>query len=185
MLDRDRVTEDGKKHIERMAREFNLPPPFFGQHGMKRVGVPYGIRITQEKATRSKPWLVQDKPWEDLILGYVSVLEDEGRFRCWYEVYRQVVDDSGAKKNQVSMCYAESKDGWEWTKPSLGVLDFRGSRENNLVLEKASEGAVFRDDHGSPRLCMGRLAGGPLGGHRSELRQRVLHGTRIIRGFTD
>ena len=29
--------------------------------------------------------------------------------------------------------YAESHDGVSWTKPSLGLIDFRGSKDNNLV----------------------------------------------------
>ncbi len=32
------------------------------------------------------------------------------------------------------MCYAESKDGIHWTKPELGLVEFRGSRKNNICL---------------------------------------------------
>ena len=30
-------------------------------------------------------------------------------------------------------CYAESKDGLRWTKPELGLFEFDGSKENNIV----------------------------------------------------
>ena len=37
-------------------------------------------------------------------------------------------------------CYAESRDGIVWTKPSLGIQDFQGSRDNNIILSgEASE----------------------------------------------
>ena len=31
------------------------------------------------------------------------------------------------------MCYAESEDGIRWTKPSLGVVEFQGSTDNNII----------------------------------------------------
>ena len=34
--------------------------------------------------------------------------------------------------------YAESEDGVTWVKPNLGLVDFRGTRENNLVLIEPS-----------------------------------------------
>jgi len=53
-------------------------------------------------------------------------------------------------------CYAESKDGIVWQKPELGIVEFRGSTANNIVLApesfekvKSDPGhpAVFRDDN--------------------------------------
>jgi hypothetical protein len=35
-------------------------------------------------------------------------------------------------------CYAESKDGIHWTKPELGLFEFNGSKQNNIVWD--SEG---------------------------------------------
>ena len=32
------------------------------------------------------------------------------------------------------MCYATSADGIDWHKPSLGVVEFEGSTDNNIVL---------------------------------------------------
>ena len=32
-------------------------------------------------------------------------------------------------------CYAESRDGIEWRKPSLGLIEFDGSTDNNIVLD--------------------------------------------------
>ncbi len=32
------------------------------------------------------------------------------------------------------ICYAESADGTKWTKPELNLLDFQGSKKNNIVL---------------------------------------------------
>lgn len=31
-------------------------------------------------------------------------------------------------------CYAESKDGIHWTRPDLGLFEFNGSRNNNIIV---------------------------------------------------
>ena len=31
-------------------------------------------------------------------------------------------------------CYAESKDGIHWKKPELGLVEFNGSKANNIVM---------------------------------------------------
>ena len=44
--------------------------------------------------------------------------------------------------------YAESTDGIHWCKPSLGVIEYDGSRDNNLVWDGAAANmAPFRDDN--------------------------------------
>jgi len=30
-------------------------------------------------------------------------------------------------------CYAESRDGRTWSKPSLGIVKFQGSKDNNII----------------------------------------------------
>ena len=42
-------------------------------------------------------------------------------------------------------CYAESDDGLTWTKPNLGIFEFDGSPENNIVWDLHGA-SVFRDD---------------------------------------
>jgi hypothetical protein len=34
-------------------------------------------------------------------------------------------------------CYAESRDGHDWTQSKLGLVEINGSRENNLILRAA------------------------------------------------
>jgi len=65
---------------------------------------------------------------------YGSIVEDEGKFKAWY-----VAVDSSFREDPTSFrclrpAYAESADGIHWTKPSLGLVQFNGNRENNLVL---------------------------------------------------
>ncbi|HRE82947.1 MAG TPA: hypothetical protein PLN52_18010, partial [Opitutaceae bacterium] len=82
--------------------------------------------------------IVRDRPWEQfMITFYLSVFEENGKLRMWY-----ICRDAEKKPN---LAYAESTDGVNWTKPELGVVEYGGSRANNLVGVTSLEGNVFRD----------------------------------------
>ena len=79
-----------------------------------------------------------DRPWERHPLGaFVTVREEEGLLRMWY-----TGRDRGGR---TFMVYAQSSDGIHWEKPSLGVFDYEGSRDNNIVIEDFWEGTPFLD----------------------------------------
>src|SRR4029079_12906288 len=80
-LDPKRISPAGKKLLDSFDHDFGKHFDQSG-HGFKSDG-PFGIRITQEVAAHSKPWLVPDQPWEKSISTPI-VLFDEGRYRCWY-----------------------------------------------------------------------------------------------------
>ncbi len=77
--------------------------------------------------------LVSDRPWENATLNWFSIMEDDGKFRMWYECY----DVAGwPTTDDTSFCYAESKDGIQWTKPSLGLFSYQGSTDNNILFRQ-------------------------------------------------
>lgn len=152
-LDPERLSDEGKKQIETYDREFQKKFDQSG-HGYRPVDVPFGVKIVQEVAQRSQPWLLPDQPWERNV-NSPSVMYDEGRFRCWYmtrltgEAQKTTVDQERVMEVSGSaLAYAESEDGIKWTKPIRNTLSFQGSRENNLVSGFNNGGSVFRDDHG-------------------------------------
>jgi poly(3-hydroxybutyrate) depolymerase len=73
-----------------------------------------------------------DKPWENRPhCGYVTVFQDDDRYRMYYNCNLDPKTPYG--RNQAT-CYAESRDGVHWTKPTLGIIEFNGSKENNMIL---------------------------------------------------
>lgn len=72
-----------------------------------------------------------DAPWEGAFSGYVTVLRDDGLYRCYYRG-SPVVGRDGSDTEVT--CYAESRDGIHFTKPALGLFDVQGTRSNNVVL---------------------------------------------------
>ena len=85
--------------------------------------------------------VVADRPWEGRGFGTNSNVMKLGEtYHMWYP--------AGG-----GLCYARSEDGIHWEKPSLGLAEREGSRDNNIVMghgangitEWNSEGAVFYD----------------------------------------
>lgn len=76
--------------------------------------------------------LVTDKPWEGNTSAYYTIFRDGDLYRAYY---RGSHWDEVAKKaaHPEVVCYAESKDGIHWTKPELGLCEFNGSKQNNIV----------------------------------------------------
>ena len=60
---------------------------------------------------------------------YGSVLRDGGKLRMWYLASPADWDYTG---DMSVVAYAESEDGFHWTKPALGIVD-HGPGPNNLV----------------------------------------------------
>jgi hypothetical protein len=88
--------------------------------------------------------LIADKPWESWqIGGMMSLLHDDGKFRLWYGVSHGI-----RHGEEYAVAYAESADGIHWTKPDLGLVEYAGSKQNNLVVGYSSViGQVFIDPH--------------------------------------
>lgn len=70
-----------------------------------------------------------DQPWEGPFCGYCTVIKDGNRFQLYYRGKAGGSDGHG----EVT-CYAESADGTHWGKPNLGLHDFAGTSENNVML---------------------------------------------------
>ena len=103
------------------------------------------------KKDPARPLFREDKPWEprfDNLYANVMFDREEGIYKCWYSPF--IVDPvttntprerrasvkytSGDSWREMGICYAVSKDGISWEKPSLGLVEFQGNRDNNLVL---------------------------------------------------
>jgi Calcineurin-like phosphoesterase len=96
-----------------------------------------GTSLKLHKPQPQEVALVCDAPWEGNTSAYFTLLADGDRFRMYY---RGSHFDEQAKKSahQEFTCYAESRDGLRWEKPKLGIVEFQGTKENNILL--ADEG---------------------------------------------
>lgn len=90
--------------------------------------------------------LVSDRPWENATLNWFSIARDGDKFRMWYECYDVV---GWPTADDTSFCYAESSDGIHWTKPKLGLVEYQGSKENNILFRQIGQGTARSRVHGS------------------------------------
>lgn len=67
------------------------------------------------------------------MCGFVCVAKDDktGTWQMWYQV--SIVDPKQEEKTAYGIAYAESKDGITWTLPKLGLYEWQGTKENNIV----------------------------------------------------
>ena len=106
------------------------------------------------------------KQWEARLDNvYPSVIHDEaaGLFKCWYKSF--IIDEASdttplsqrphreyfGGQREEGVLYAVSEDGVNWQKPNLGIIEFGGSRDNNIVMRRATHGlhagGVLLDDN--------------------------------------
>ncbi len=76
-----------------------------------------------------------DQPWEGPHAGYTTILKDGERFLAYY---RGISEPGLDGSEHERTCLAESQDGRTWTKPKLGLFEFNGSKENNIVMANAA-----------------------------------------------
>ena len=91
----------------------------------------------------ANPLLDQDRGDFTQLYGTVLYDPDEKAFRAWY-------------MGRGGVHYALSQDGLQWEIPCLGLVEFEGSKENNIVLNGPYEGLDYcpemRDIEGPDRV---------------------------------
>src|ERR1051325_1676571 len=104
------------------------------------VSIPHSqnLRLEMRSPARhpANPVVPRGEPSTPDAMGvqfYGSVIREGGKFRTWYVAY----DDDAANKVASARwraAYAESDDGVRWVKPNLGLVQYRGNKNNNLIL---------------------------------------------------
>lgn len=98
--------------------------------------------------------LEMNAPWEGNVSLYASVVEDEGHYRIYYRgwaapeyVVKKNLEpgETGVEAHPAVVAYAESKDGIHWKKPNVGLHEFNGSQDNNILL--VEDGFEYRETH--------------------------------------
>ena len=97
--------------------------------------------------------VVHDAPWEGNGGGYHTVFYDRdykatGRYRMYYHAWH--IPSNGEQNHPLYIGYCESKDGIHWDKPALGLVEFNGSKANNIVMgaingRQCHDLSVFKD----------------------------------------
>lgn len=125
------------------------------------------LTVGKVQKDNRNPLFAEDKPWEprfDNLYANVVYDEQEKLYKCWYSPF--IIDESTSntprkdrvnggkfrymgkhtgRRREMGICYAVSRDGIRWEKPNLGLVEFKGNKENNLVWRGPHGAGVFKD----------------------------------------
>ena len=124
------------------------------------------LTLGEVRKEKSNPLFVEDQPWEpryDNMYPNVIYDEEENLYKCWYCPF--IVDQRTTETHpdrrkpsltpymnarpagrEEAMLYATSVDGINWTKPNLGIVNFNGNSNNNIVSRGLSGAGVIKDE---------------------------------------
>lgn len=127
------------------------------------------LTLGEPKKHPANPLFGEDKPWETRIDNvYANVIYDEEDklYKCWYSPF--TVDDrtelieenrrhpfytaylqTSPEGREMAVCYATSKDGLKWDKPELGMVEFEGNKNNNILLGGRHFAGCYYGPHGA------------------------------------
>ncbi|MDP2323465.1 MAG: hypothetical protein Q8N51_05490 [Gammaproteobacteria bacterium] len=90
-----------------------------------------GVTLRLHQPVPREVAITFDAPWEGNTSCYVTVFQDDDRYRMYFRGSNFNVAEETYDKEKV--CYAESTDGITWTRPELGIVEYDGSTANNIV----------------------------------------------------
>ena len=113
--------------------------------------VPIGVRLSVEEAKKHGPILTSNDQWEGAgALQVKKTWKRDGKYHMLYVGY----PDKSLSKNPglgdtSFMCYATSDDGYNWKRTNLGQVEWKGSKNNNIIAN-APVDTPFEDPKAPP-----------------------------------
>ena len=107
-------------------------------------------KLNQPRKYRGNPVLPMvpkgESSWEaGGLMCFTTIFfdEDEKLYRMWYSLYEE-----GQVEAHAVLAYATSRDGIRWQKPSLGIVNYRGTSDNNIIMDHDGlECGIYKDPH--------------------------------------
>lgn len=93
------------------------------------------VKLQMHRPVRRNVALKTDAPWEGNACAYSSVFHDGKKYRMYYTTNHYVNREKRLEEPRGRrLCCALSDDGIHFTRPELGLVEFAGSKRNNIVL---------------------------------------------------
>ena len=71
-------------------------------------------------------------PDDASVRFYGTIIPIDGELRMWY-MAQGTNDNTNGFEQQFKMCYATSTDGINWERPNLGLVEYNGNKNNNII----------------------------------------------------
>jgi len=117
---------------------------FVDRHLIEKFEGAAGLRL--HRPVMREVVIVHDESWEGNTCGYHTVFRDNGLYRMYYRAWNH---HDGKASHPAFVCYAQSGDGIHWIKPWLGLVEFDGTRNNNIIWKESGSHnfTPFKDTH--------------------------------------
>ena len=91
------------------------------------------VAIKNHKPSRKNVALAANMPWEGELCGYVSQIYTGEKYLLYYR--GAGYKGQGAVTSEIHgvICVAESTDGKLFTRPNVGIYEYDGSKDNNII----------------------------------------------------
>lgn len=96
-----------------------------------------GLKLKLHQPRNEGPAIRFNDPWDRDGSSYATVINDDRLYRMYYRGGPADVSAGVDEGSTSYFCYAESTDGINWHKPELGLVEFAGSKRNNILLAPA------------------------------------------------
>jgi hypothetical protein len=114
------------------------PLPEVVLFGFDDRAFPYQNRVETRLSPGQNPRVVlshgPEGSHDEVLLYYGTIIRIGDTFHMWYNGnYGPYQNNIGYERVYCCICYATSQDGVHWEKPELGLVEFNGSKANNIV----------------------------------------------------
>lgn len=113
------------------------------------IDVTRGVQLRLNHPQRREVAITFDAPWEGDTCAYVTIFKDGDRYLMYY----RGSNESPGPAHPMVTCVAQSADGISWTRPKLGLFDFDGSKDNNIVWTGAGADTFTPFKDSNPRAA--------------------------------
>lgn len=137
-IQKDPTASEAEQNVGAWLQGDGTRPAVFKTNDMPR-----GIRLVAQKAEKV--------PFKEGQIA--ATVFDEGKYKAWYTQDPCKEPEPYSSKDKIlpghngHVCYAESTDGVAWTCPKLGLIDYAGNKDNNVVFRGDLNGST-RGFHG-------------------------------------
>ena len=98
-------------------------------------------KLTVNRPIKLEPPTNFDAPWDGNSISYPQILEVDGGYRMYYITGFHAADTFTGLAG-TALCVLESNDGIKWTRPDLGVFEWNGSKNNNIIMMESEENVL-------------------------------------------
>jgi len=118
-------------------REIKAKPDDIRIHWIE-YDLPHGVRLVSQPAIKGKFPIEPKYPWEKDGISIIAL----------HYIENKII--AVGKCSPGGGCYFESTDGTTWVRPKLGLVEFEGSKDNNLVPNIGPMARMFYDPSAPP-----------------------------------